>query len=308
MSRDRIDALADELFAAAREERPESTLVGRVERATEMDEAGRLGVAPPPARPLLPPAERTRRGARRPPYGRVLLAALVVGALATPLLLTRARDGVVISAEHPPSRSTSGAAEPTRGAAGVSPGEGANADAMPRAEAAPTALRDVQRPSAATPDERTRSAEPPPRVRAESRRVPERAPASESVTPPAAGGSDALAGEKATTSAEPPPATSTLAHELGALKQIRQALRNQDGSAALALLDRYDRGDYGTRLALEAQVLRVEALDASGRGAEAEALARRFVRENPDSPLAERAQRYIDGTGSAQSGGAARQP
>ena len=41
-------------------------------------------------------------------------------------------------------------------------------------------------------------------------------------------------------------------------------------------------------------MLRVEALDAVGRRPEAEALARRFVHDNPDSPLAERAQRFID--------------
>jgi hypothetical protein len=93
-----------------------------------------------------------------------------------------------------------------------------------------------------------------------------------------------------------PASTPTLSKELGALKQIRQSLRSGDGSAALALLDRYDGGEYGSSLALEASVLRVEALDAVGRRAEAEALARRFVRDNPDSPLAERAQRFIDRT------------
>jgi hypothetical protein len=61
------------------------------------------------------------------------------------------------------------------------------------------------------------------------------------------------------------------------------------------LLDRYDRGEYGSSLALEASVLRIEALDAVGRRSEAQALARRFVSANPDSPLAERAQRFIDG-------------
>jgi hypothetical protein len=62
---------------------------------------------------------------------------------------------------------------------------------------------------------------------------------------------------------------------------------------ALTLLDRYDTGAYGSALSVEATLLRVEALEAVGRRVEASALARRFIAENPDSPLAERAQSFI---------------
>lgn len=59
---------------------------------------------------------------------------------------------------------------------------------------------------------------------------------------------------------------------------------------ALAVLDRYGTLG-GTDLSDEAALLRIEALAAQGRGAEAAEQARRFTEEHPDSPLAERARR-----------------
>lgn len=284
MTRDRIDALAEELFAAAREERPDRELGARVERAT-LANAGataRLG-------------ERRREGGLRGPLlVRVLLAALGCGGLAALVLLTRTHDAVIISAER--ARDGVAAKPGTPPSAEHAVGERAPAEALAPREALP---------GAAEPSESHRPLPEPPAAPVETRVSPTegapRSPAASTVgrdgprreaTPPMPEDD----GAAAPTSASTP----TLSKELGAIKQIRQALRNRDGSAALALLERYDSGEYGSSLSLEASVLRVEALDAVGRRAEAEALARRFVRDNPDSPLAERAQRFLDRTDPAR--------
>lgn len=289
MTPDRIDALADKLFAAAREERPERELVARVERAaasghaaTRAAEHGRDQQAGP------------RR--RRAVVGG-LLAAIVCGGVATLLLLPRARDVVTISAERPP-----GAVAARPGTLPSAP-EGVVGREQGRGEAAPP--RGAQQ-SAAEPDEKRPLPAAPSAPASDARRsTPGGAPRSAAPStltaprdvPRGAPRDDARRATRATADEGAAAApTATLSNELGVLRQIRQALRNGEGAAALALLDRYDGGEYGSSLALEATLLRVEALDASGRRAEAEQLARRFVRDNPDSPLAERAQRFVDRT------------
>jgi hypothetical protein len=268
MRRDRIDTLAEQLFAAARQERPDRELAARVERATAPGGDATAGSA-----------ERARGGraalVRRPWLMRGLLAAIVCGGLAALVLVSRTRDAVLISAERAPS----GAAKPAPLPSAADLDE--TQRSLPEAPAAPA-------PAAGSP-------------------VTDRAPPSTAPTPaPAhdvprpAARPKAAQPTRADERAAAPTSTPTLSNELGALKQVRQALRDGDGGAALVLLDRYDGGEYGSRLALEARVLRVEALDAVGRRAEAEALARRFVRDNPDSPLAERAQRFIDRAAPAQ--------
>jgi hypothetical protein len=264
MKRDRIDALAEQLFAAAREERPDRELSDRVQRATA-----------PGGDAMAGSGERAREAhaalVRRPWLMRGLLAAIVCGGLAALVLVSRTHDAVLISAERAPSVAAKPAALPS-----------AQAVAPPEAPAA-SATDTGSDPTASAPRSTATPAPPP------AHDVPRRAPRPNAAQP-------APAHERAAA----PASTPTLSNELGALKQIRQALRNGDGRAALVLLDRYDGGEYGSSLALEARVLRVEALDAVGRRAEAEALARRFVRDNPDSPLAERAQRFIDRAAPAQ--------
>jgi hypothetical protein len=101
----------------------------------------------------------------------------------------------------------------------------------------------------------------------------------------------------ATTSKAPPakPSASArsvpLGQQLEQLKQARSLLRSGQPAEALTVLDRYEQELGATALRDEAALLRIEALAAQGRAAEAAALARRFVVEHPDSPLAERAQR-----------------
>lgn len=266
MTRDRIDALAEQLFAAAREERPDRELCARVEHATasSADGAARSGES----------AHERRAGrVRRPLLLRGLLAAIVCGGFAALMLWPRTRDAVLISAERAP-----GGAMARPGTLTGAPEPNESQRSLPGAPAT-AAAETGNLPTGAAPRSTTTNTPAPARDGARRAARPD--------APRAAPDDERAAA---------PPSTPTLSNELGALKQIRQALRNGDGSAALALLDRYDGGEYGSSLALEASVLRVEALDAVGRRADAEALARRFVRANPDSPLAERAQRFIDRT------------
>lgn len=89
-------------------------------------------------------------------------------------------------------------------------------------------------------------------------------------------------------------AAPSLSMEVEALDRARAALAQHDPRRALVMLDDYDRVLGGARLRDEAILLRIEALQSSGRGAEAAALARRFVVENPDSPFDDRARRLVD--------------
>jgi hypothetical protein len=93
--------------------------------------------------------------------------------------------------------------------------------------------------------------------------------------------------------AETQPEPRSLSSELNLLVRARAALRSHHEREALALLDRYDSEPFGNELSTEAELLRVEALASLGRRAEATARARRFVRDNPDSPLVDRAQSFI---------------
>jgi hypothetical protein len=92
----------------------------------------------------------------------------------------------------------------------------------------------------------------------------------------------------------PPPKPPSLSSEIEALDQARTALREDQPSRALAILDDYERTMHGYRLKDEATLLRIEALRHSGRQDEARALARRFVASNPDSPLVDRALTLVD--------------
>jgi len=92
---------------------------------------------------------------------------------------------------------------------------------------------------------------------------------------------------KAIPSSAPTDRAARLAQELQALRVAREALAAGDGPRALDALD-----DYATRfprghLALEAEVLRIEALSRAG-DASAAARARRFLEAHPQSPYAER--------------------
>ena len=80
----------------------------------------------------------------------------------------------------------------------------------------------------------------------------------------------------------------TLAQELSALDGARGMLARGDATGALARLDRYARAHPHGRLALEAEVLRIDALDAAGRPDAARARAQAFLDRYPHSVLAAR--------------------
>jgi TolA-binding protein len=120
------------------------------------------------------------------------------------------------------------------------------------------------------------------------------APPPESAAPPAAAAlvphASALARAPAPAAAasSTPAQPSRMLAEAASLDAARVALTGGRPADALRALD-----DYRTRfprgaLAPEAQVLRIESLDASGDQAGARRLAAAFLRQHPDSPLAAR--------------------
>jgi hypothetical protein len=290
MRRDRIDELASELFAAAREERPERGLAERVEHAAALecsaDAMLEHAVRQDEAHAVVPfrreraPGESGRRESRRRGLMRMSLVAVVLSGGVAVLLLLRSPEGVLMSAERVPSAAPTGSSLPLSGSARQTQGEAVGSDT---ARAVDDGVAEPAQVAARGRDVEARGDGAREGVDRGAMRAIDRGRGSGETPPP----------RRPSALASAPP---TLANELGALRQIRQALRGNDGTAALALLDRYDTGEYGKSLSLEASVLRVEALAAVGRRAEAQALARRFVRENPDSPLAERAQTFIPST------------
>jgi hypothetical protein len=80
----------------------------------------------------------------------------------------------------------------------------------------------------------------------------------------------------------------TLAHELSSLDAARGSLARGDATGALARLDAYGRAYPHGRLGLEAEVLRIDALDQSGRTDAARARAQAFLQHHPHSVLAAR--------------------
>jgi hypothetical protein len=88
----------------------------------------------------------------------------------------------------------------------------------------------------------------------------------------------------------------TLLAELDLLKRARTVLRSGDAAQALDLLTRHARERTGNGLEAEATLLRIEALAALGQHADASELATRFVHENPNSALGDRAKSFIRAT------------
>jgi hypothetical protein len=85
-----------------------------------------------------------------------------------------------------------------------------------------------------------------------------------------------------------------LRREIALIDAARSALRAGAPERALALLQRHAAIYRAGTFRPEATALRIEALAASGRTAEAGVLARRFVAEHPQSPLSERVARIAD--------------
>lgn len=116
-------------------------------------------------------------------------------------------------------------------------------------------------------------------------RVRTAAPAAESVDDmmeaPAAMPSDAVA-------------RASLTRELAALDRARLTLSSGDAGGAIGQLDAYQRSFPRGRLALEAEVLRIDGLAKLGRTTEARQHAQTFVRLHPNSVLATRVRTHLD--------------
>lgn len=86
----------------------------------------------------------------------------------------------------------------------------------------------------------------------------------------------------------------TLGDEVAMVESASRALRSGNPQAALGRLAEYRQRFPRGKLALEAQVLRIEALAQAGRGADAARLARGFLKRHPHSPVAARIRRYAE--------------
>ncbi len=84
-----------------------------------------------------------------------------------------------------------------------------------------------------------------------------------------------------------------LTAELGVLDTVRSTLAGGDAHRALTLLDAYDRAYPRGRLALESEVLRIDALARSGQSDAAKQRAQAFLRRYPKSVLASRVRGYL---------------
>jgi hypothetical protein len=85
-----------------------------------------------------------------------------------------------------------------------------------------------------------------------------------------------------------------LAEEVRAVDRARSALAAGRAAETLSALDDYDRRFGGRRFAPEALYLRMQALLALGRNAEARNIAERLVRSFPQSPHTARARRVAE--------------
>lgn len=85
----------------------------------------------------------------------------------------------------------------------------------------------------------------------------------------------------------------SLREELQLLGQARARLRASEALQALELLDRHARERDNRGLDAEATLLRIETYAALGRSDDASALATRFLRDNPNSALGDRARSFI---------------
>jgi hypothetical protein len=86
-----------------------------------------------------------------------------------------------------------------------------------------------------------------------------------------------------------------LGRELESLDEARAALRSGDAARCLELLREHTRKFPRQRMAVEASVLRIEALAASGNREAARKAGREFLARHPKGPYAQRVSSLIDG-------------
>jgi hypothetical protein len=85
----------------------------------------------------------------------------------------------------------------------------------------------------------------------------------------------------------------SLVEETEAVDAARSALARGDTRSAFSALDAYARSYPRGRLALEAEVLRIDAFDQSGQRETAKRRAESFLRNHPKSVLASRVRRVL---------------
>lgn len=138
--------------------------------------------------------------------------------------------------------------------------------------------------------ERTAIVEVQPVRQVEVQRV--EAPSQEEVTQPSQDSIEEPS--KAPTPYRAAPATpDDLGKELASLDRARAALRSGDANRTLRLLDEHGRKFPRQRLRVEATVLRIEALSASGRSGAARKAGEDFLAKHPNGPYAQRVRSLI---------------
>jgi outer membrane protein assembly factor BamD (BamD/ComL family) len=76
--------------------------------------------------------------------------------------------------------------------------------------------------------------------------------------------------------------------EIAALREAQESLRAGKPDEAVRVLDRYEATHTGVALEEERRAARIVAACKAGGASRSSADAERFLRERPDSPLAER--------------------
>ena len=302
-----LRALAEQLFAAGRAERPgpalgrrllliEPASTSRVPRLPASGAAPRIIGSTSRARSFwVGAATATVFAAGRVGVGWSLGQGPVIDMSPDPVS-ARARPAPMALSQSSQSSQSSQPSAPELGA--VSPSMttapvARDVERVPALGEAPArAPARVAAPKRLLPKRATREAPPAERSHATAA-VRERGAA------PPADGSPATPGANREPLAPAPASALGLSEELALLKEARFALRAGEPTRALEVLDRQTRARAADGLHAEATLLRIEALDALGRRAEASQLAARFVRENPFNALADRAKSFIGASGAA---------
>jgi hypothetical protein len=105
--------------------------------------------------------------------------------------------------------------------------------------------------------------------------------------------SEGVSNSKASASSKADAPVPGLAEELAALDAARSLLTRGDSTAALVRLDAYNRTYPKGRLRLEAEVLRIDALNKNGQSVLAKKRAEAFLLKYPNSVLASRVRTLL---------------
>ncbi|MBX3207515.1 MAG: hypothetical protein KF764_20875 [Labilithrix sp.] len=103
-------------------------------------------------------------------------------------------------------------------------------------------------------------------------------------------------GTPAALGAEPGARRGTFREELALVSAARSALETGDAAGCMRAVARYDERFQAGTFAHEIEVLRIEALAASGERVSARARAERFLATNAESPYAERVRSLLERT------------